>query len=206
METAKALQNEPRQQAGGSENENHTGDPGMPLFSFFRAPVQNTIPWCNVNLGFVYDLVRGDSYAEHTRILREMSDPFSARVFKANNLDFVTPSGTFSKREARYLLRHSGLIVFDFDHVDDLKGLRALLLSETTLETALLFTSPSGRGLKWFVSVDLSLATHEEYFAAIRHFLEFSYDVKADPSGRDIARCCFLSYDPDVFIHPKYLF
>jgi hypothetical protein len=205
METGNAKQYDPWPFGEEVTQNEKTEDSGMPLFSFFRAPVQNTIPWCTVNLPFVYDLIRGDTYAEVTRMLREISDPFRVRIFKAQSFDFMTPSGIFAKREAKYLLRHSGLIVFDFDHVDDLNGLKATLLADSCLDTALLYTSPSGKGLKWLASVDLKLATHEEYFKAIQNYLELSYGIKADASGKDIARCCFLSYDPEVFIHPKYL-
>jgi hypothetical protein len=32
-----------------------------------------------------------------------------------------------------------------------------------------------------------------------------TYQLEVDKSGKDISRACFLPYDSEVFINPKYL-
>ena len=67
-------------------------------------------------------------------------------------LPAVTPSGTFSPqgRKTELLTQHSGLIVIDFDDLDDAAQYKEQLAALPCVVLA--FTSPSGRGVKPFVS------------------------------------------------------
>jgi hypothetical protein len=79
------------------------------------------------------------------------------------------------------------------------------LLKDKYLETQLLFTSPNGNGLKWIVPVNVSGEfSHGEYFDAIRNYIKKNYEIEVDKSGRDVVRVCFISYDPDAFLHPRH--
>lgn len=83
--------------------------------------------------------------------------------------------------------------------------LKATLLCDEALETVLLFTSPSGDGVKWIVSIDIDEYSHWHWFKAIAAYVKATYQLEVDGSGKDISRCCFLPYDPEVFINPKYI-
>ena len=39
----------------------------------------------------------------------------------------------------------------------------------------------------------------------LRNHLCFHHGIDPDKSGSDVSRACFLPYDPDCFINPKYL-
>ena len=136
---------------------------------------------------------------------QKISDKVDARYYKAHHFDYVTFSGIFSVRNNNALIKHSGLMVIDFDNLSSVDEVKQLLLDDTELETQLLFVSPSGNGLKWVVEIDLSLATHLQYFNGIKSYLNDTYNLKVDNSGKDIARACFLPHDPHVYINPKYL-
>jgi hypothetical protein len=177
----------------------------VPEFSYFRKPVTNTKPDKVVNLIDVYQLIKGDSFKQSTNKLRAFTDKTEARKYKASNFDYVTFSGTFTKRENSSLLMHSKLLTIDFDHVQDLNKLRASLLTDDYFETELLFFSPSGDGLKWIVSIDIDNYSHTDYFEGIRGYIATTYQLEIDKSGRDVARACFLAHDKNVFINPKYL-
>jgi len=177
----------------------------IPEFSYFRKPVLNTTPEKVVNLIDVYNLIKGDTFEQVTEKLRKYTDKTEARKFKASNFDYVTFSGTFTKRENNSLLMHSELITIDFDHVQDLDRLKTNLLKDDYFETELLFFSPSGDGLKWIVSIDIDNYTHADYFEGIRGYIASMYNLEIDKSGRDVARACFLAHDKNVFINPKYL-
>jgi hypothetical protein len=177
----------------------------IPEFSYFRKPVLNTFPDKIVNLIDAYHLIKGDTFKSATEKLRTFTDKAEARKFKASNFDYVTFSGTFTKRENTSLLMHSQLITIDFDHVLDLDRLRTNLLKDDYFETELLFFSPSGDGLKWIVSIDIDNYTHTDYFEGIRGYIASMYNLEIDKSGRDVARACFLAHDKNVFINPKYL-
>ena len=50
------------------------------------------------------------------------------------------------------------------------------------------------------------LATYlQTYFKAVCNYLKQTYQLEVDGSGKDVARACFLPYDPQVYINPKYL-
>lgn len=176
-----------------------------PRCSFFHGPVSNTRPSDELTLVQIYRLIRGDHYAALTQQLRAIGDPAEARRFKASHFDYVTFSGTFTKRSDAGLKQPSGLLTLDFDHLSHREALRLRLLDDPCLNTALLFTSPSGDGLKWIIPIDPEQAPHARYFAAVANYIQHTYGCAVDRSGRDLSRACFLCCDPQVFIHPHYL-
>lgn len=179
--------------------------PAPPVFSYFNKPVTNTIPSRQVSLIEVYHLIKGNDFASCTSTLRNISEPKDARKYKAQNFDYVTFSGSFSKRNDANLQRHSGLLTIDFDHIEDIPSLKASLLSDHYFETELLFVSPSGDGLKWVIPIDLTQAKHQDYFKAVANYVSHTYQLEVDQSGKDISRACFLPHDTDIFINPKYI-
>lgn len=119
----------------------------LPEFSFFKRPIKNIIPNKTVNLKYVYNLIKYDHYKEETIVLRKLRNTENARIYKVHNFNYVTFSGIFEKRSNNSLVKHSGLIVIDFDHVPNLKRLKTDLLNDEYFETELMFISPSGDGL-----------------------------------------------------------
>ena len=176
-----------------------------PVFSYFRKPVSNTLPARQVSLVDVFQMIKGDTFAACTSTLRNLQDAKEARKYKVRNFDYVTFSGTFSKRNDANLQKHSGLITIDFDHITALPGLKEKLLSDPCFETQLLFVSPSGDGLKWVIPADLSKVGHQDFFRAVANYVQHTYKLEVDQSGKDVSRACFLPHDAGVFIHPKFL-
>ena len=102
-------------------------------------------PSRQVSLIEVYHLIKGNDFASCTSTLRNISEPKDARKYKAQNFDYVTFSGSFSKRNDANLQRHSGLLTIDFDHIEDIPSLKTALLSDHYFETELLFVNPLGQ-------------------------------------------------------------
>lgn len=177
----------------------------LPKFSYFRCPVTNTQPNAEMTIPDVYGAIKSTKYKRQTDELRSISEIESARKYKAAHFDYVTFSGLFSKRTDAALIRHSGLITLDFDHVSNLQELRETLLLDRYFETELMFVSPSGDGLKWIISIDLKECNHQCWFRAIAAYLKATYQLEVDKSGKDISRACFLPHDPKVYINPNYL-
>ncbi|HXL01381.1 MAG TPA: BT4734/BF3469 family protein, partial [Dysgonamonadaceae bacterium] len=168
--------------------------------SFFEAPISNTKPSGELSLGDVHRLITGEKYKARTEQLRALADKREARRFKAASFDYCTFSGVFGLRANHALVEHSGLLCMDLDHLPDVAKMKQRLLADRLFDTQLLFVSPSGDGLKWVVPVDLSRASHEEYFDGVARYLHVCYGVEADKSGRDVSRACFLPYDPDAYL------
>jgi len=176
-----------------------------PMFSYFKRPVSNIFPERTVSLLDVYNWIRSGKFRKTTKKLRSLQEKDEARNFKAVSFDYVTFSGTFSKRTDKELLEHSGLLTIDFDHIADLPALKQKLLEDEYFETELLFVSPSGDGLKWIIPIEISEVSHQEYFRAVSAYIQQTYQIEIDQSGKDISRACFLPYDPVAHINPKYL-
>ena len=137
--------------------------------------------------------------------LQTLQPSQTARKFKSQNFDYCTFSGIFTKRSDNALLKHSKLICLDFDHIADIPKLRFQLLGDEYLNTQLLFTSPSGNGLKWIITIDANQHTHADYFNALSNYISQTYNVEIDKSGKDLSRACFLPHDPHAYINPHHL-
>jgi len=181
------------------------GELGGALFSFFKAPVRNTIPHKSICLLDAYNYIVGEYAKQRTEKLRTITDPKQARQYKAINFDYCTFSGMFTTRNDKALVNYSGLLCIDFDHLQKVDLLRNQLLQDEYFETQLLFVSPSGDGLKWIISIDTTKSSHGQFFAAVANYILQTYKVAVDKSGRDISRACFLPYDPQAFINPSNL-
>ena len=137
------------------------------LFSLFPHPIRTTIPSRNISLDECAALISDPAhYANITATLRALATREERQQLKASGLDFVTFSGTFSRREEKALLQHSGFIAIDLDHLEDLPHARYLLTCDHDMLPAMIFTSPSGDGLKVIYKVGIGEASHGEYFSA----------------------------------------
>ncbi len=180
-------------------------NPSDSTFNFYKAPITNTKPESAFTLLDAYHYIIGDTAKERTEKLRSFADAKQSRMYKAANFDYCTFSGTFTTRTDKALIKHSGLLCIDFDHLQNLDSLRSQLLHDEYFDTQLLFRSPSGDGLKWVIEIDISQTPHADYFRAVANYLFQTYGVVADKSGKDISRACFLPHDLNCFINPKYL-
>ena len=180
---------------------------GEASFSFFKAPVSNITPHSQTTLIQIFNAIKGNYYEERTSNLRAFADGKLARLYKAQHFDYCTFSGVFTTRNDKSLVKHSGLLCIDFDHLNSVETLFKSLLQDDYFDTQLLFRSPSGDGLKWIIQInpplsDLGSFSHGEYFAAVANYIRQAYGVEVDKSGRDLSRACFLPHDPNAYINP----
>lgn len=170
------------------------------LFSYFRAPIQNTCPAKTLTLTEVFAYITSTAAQSATEQLRQLKDVTEARKYKSSHFDFCTFSGTFTQRKAQCIEQHSGLICLDFDHVGNVDNLKNSLLADPHFVTRLAFRSPSGDGLKWIIDCDLdSSISHADYYMAVSNYLRDTYGIEPDQSGKDVCRSCFLPYDPNAY-------
>jgi len=114
-------------------------------------------------------------------------------------------SGSFRDRATpvnEKLVAHSGLLCADLDFLGDrLEEVREKLSSCPYVW--LIFTSPSGDGLKVVFRVPADASIHLRSFGAIEKLIKDLVGVQVDESCKDIGRLCFLSFDPKIFHNPK---
>ena len=202
------------------------------MISFFRAPIKNITPQAQVSVLQIYKYITSDYAKLATERLRLIADHHEARCYKSELLDSVTFSGCFSSRRTGGLIEHSGFLCFDIDKIESerrLQEIKSLLINNEELHTVLCFRSPSGNGLKWVVEVpdrhwltqihkpsylsDKSdcpnspnsptslIKNHRLLYERIRQYLLTQYGIATDHTS-DIARPCYLCYDPDAYYDP----
>ena len=197
------------------------------LMSFFRAPIWNKTPmkvvslfwvWMYVTmkyLQFGYDPDRNVDLVSRTSTLRSNTGEEGQRQFKGKNFDYVTPGGTFSYCDDNSLVEVSDMVCIDLDHLDDdsekmlrkisPKEMKQLLLQDPYFgdKTLLMYTSPRGHGLKWFVEVDMNQCDYKTWFNALRNYLMTTYGLgekQVDSTVAHVSHACFVSYDPEAYL------
>ena len=135
---------------------------------------------------------------ERVEKIRATSDKAEGGQLKVA-LPAVLFSGRFSKRASSGLMKHSGLICLDFDNLADAEAKRNEVALDEYVVAA--FISPSGYGLKVLFSVPDDEELHLHGYNSCVEYMR-TYGLEADQSGKDIARLCFLSYDPSVYFNP----
>lgn len=178
------------------------------LFSYYRGGIAATVPYAAITPAQLHTVLTSPRHRARTDALRAAPVGSPQRAELKKGLDYVTPAGTFTRRANDALAVASSLLVLDFDHLPDLAAARAALLADALLapELVLLFTSPSGDGLKALVRTDPT-AAHLDNFRAWADYLAAHYaplGLCPDEAGKDVARACFVPYAPDAWLAPAY--
>ncbi|MGJ1296524.1 BT4734/BF3469 family protein [Sphingobacterium spiritivorum] len=178
-------------------------------FSFYNGPIRNVKPFREVGLKEAIDIIRSERFADDVIRLRNCTEKSTRKAIK-DSLPYFTFSGTFTKRLNDALKNHSGLIVLDFDDLpDDIihKFKHDFVSVDLVCAT---FLSPSGNGLKVIVKTSDNLDSFTDIasyqlaaFNQVSGYFEDNFNIAADPSGKDVARACFVSYDPEVIYNPS---
>lgn len=173
------------------------------------------LPFCEISVEQVFQMITCN---EKLRVLTEqVRNAPDMRTAKATLLPYVTPCGTFTRRNSKCFLSSSRLIVIDVDHLDsneEAAGMRRTLFDDPFLRPVLTYISPSGRGVKAFVPTGTPFPADEiqnvtESINRAMQYVEMVYtpttDIAArttakgvDGSGKDLVRACFLSHDPEA--------
>jgi hypothetical protein len=120
------------------------------------------------------------------------------------NLPAFTFGGTFTPTRALgHLQHHSGIVHGDLDHLIDVVDTKHAMCSDP--RTVYAFVSPSSEGLKLGVRVPIVSddAAYKHAWQAVSQAYEATYRGQWDPSGKDISRLCFVSYDPAAYWNPR---
>lgn len=158
------------------------------------------------------------------RELFNSGDEQAYRKYKAQTLSAVTfgcemitrasgvsPAGKYLSKssmkkdgDARELEEHERirtytcLVILDFDGVDA-ATVKAQLATDPNV--VLVFTSPSGNGVKAviLVTVVANAVEYKKAWAACKE--HYSHIAEVDKSGSDITRLCFLAHDPSLIVN-----
>jgi len=168
-------------------------------FSFFKGGIKITKPSRDISFEEAVELIGSDTYKEKIERLRSVADNKSTYQVLKNELDYFTFSGTFKKRDTTSIIKHSGVIGLDVDEIENVNELKSLICADDHVMVC--FTSPSGAGLKILVPVNGK--DHLSSFRALQQYFLNKFSIELDKGVNDVARACFVSYDPEIFYNPK---
>lgn len=154
------------------------------------------------SLRFIFDRIK-NGHPNTRSIIEEIRQ--SNNKTRRDNLKVSLPnfsfSGQFKQRNSdpENLISYSGLVLIDFDKVEDLPKLRADLTADPF--SFAVFLSVSGRGYKLLVQTDnKEPKNHKRYVQAIwRHYSQYAI---IDEQGSGLVLGTYESYDPDLFVNP----
>lgn len=138
--------------------------------------------------------------------LRQLQTDQEKQTFKINNLSYFTPGTYRSNIRKKETLISTDTIILDIDHLDDAQHDLLKPKLKTDPKVHLVFTSPSGTGLKVAVMLEREITDPDEYEKIYRSYaLLFSikYNVKVDMHASDCSRACFLSHDADLYFNEQ---
>ena len=152
----------------------------------------------------IFEIIKSETHKKQIEALRSAlasGDKTQADKLK-KSLPAFTTSGSFLKgRKAELITSYSNYLILD---IDDLK-------SETLQEiknkailapySLAVFISPSGNGIKIIIKSNATLPQHKDALAQIVEYYEKALELIIDPSGKDVSRLCFFSYDPEIHIN-----
>ena len=152
----------------------------------------------DATVGKIFEAIRSGTYRDKVEAIRALPTQDERKVAKVATLGVWTFSGTFTYRNEQSMTTHSGFAVVDFDHMEPpvWTSTRDSLKQDPFVFA--LFTSPSGDGLKVLVRIPPDKEAHRAHYRAL---LQHFSDANPDPSTSDPARCCFVSWDPDLYVN-----
>lgn len=106
--------------------------------------------------------IRDGVAREQTEQLRRIYDTDKAKAFKHSQFETATFSGVYEKKCDGGLKKASGYVCFDIDHVS-VQHVKDILMELKQFETVLIFTSPTGHGVKWVVN-NRSIFKHVDFY------------------------------------------
>ena len=138
--------------------------------------------------------------AEYARAVAEGRDAKAAVNALKKRLPGILPSGAFDRRCNAGLRAHSGLFCADLDNLGDrLPEFKQKLTTDPHVYS--LFDSPTKTGLKVWFCVPADASQHAGSFLAVQAHCRNLYAVEVDVACKDVARLCFVSYDPNAYLN-----
>lgn len=166
------------------------------MVTIFKTVFDNTPHYISIDTAL--ERIKVGKSKENVNRVREHLDSERRKQLKIT-LPSVFFSGKFKGTKNEDLIKHSGFIVLDFDEVCLLPNIEESENAKNELcKSEYIYAcwiSPSGNGLKGLVKIS-DTKKHIQHFEALQD--EFK---NLDKSGVNVARHCFESYDPNIYIN-----
>jgi hypothetical protein len=119
-------------------------------------------------------------------------------------LPFATWAGKFSHRSISGLVRHSGQIGVDLDDLGEAGAVAVLQTAVADRFCLAAFRSARGEGVRLIFRIPpCSPENHAIIFEQVAEHVRNTYGRDADPSGKDVCRASFVSFDRGLWCNPS---
>lgn len=145
-----------------------------------------------IEIEVALDRIKNGKSQQKIEAIRNSKDKKERSNLKSE-LPSVCFSGKFSERKDEALLEHSGFVILDFDHIEDVQSFKTELTLDEYIYSC--WVSPSGDGVKALVKIPKEPENHEAYYMGI-----LGRYPQLDSTSRNISRVCYESYDPEIYI------
>src|SRR5262245_25364967 len=150
-------------------------------------------------------LIKSDTHRDAIQELQKIPESGEAALYKRakEKLPSFTPCGTFApSRKTVNLVQHNGIVQGDIDHLDDpalLADAKRKLCADPY--TVYCFVSAGGKGLKCGLHIPpvTSNDAYKHAWQAAADYHRRTYGLHWDEAAKDIARLCFVSWDPELY-------
>jgi len=152
----------------------------------------------------ILEQIRDGRYKVKVESLRKLVASGEQKEYdkQKKSLPAFTPSASFEGgRKLQYLVRYSGFIILDIDKITPQQLSHAFSTITEITFTYACFRSPSNNGLKVLILCDCSQFTHGAAYNEVKSHYEQLLNLPVDPSGKDITRLCFFSWDEEIYIN-----
>lgn len=150
----------------------------------------------------IAEIIKSDKFKNQVIDLRSLLSNNQLKEYTARkkSLPAFTPSGKFDGgRKPEFLKEYLRIIILDLDKLDNVQEVKQK--AEACPYTYSCFTSPSGTGLKILVRTNNSVAKHREAFLQVQDYYQSKLGISIDPSGKDVTRLCFFSWDTELYLN-----
>lgn len=178
----------------------------IPISSYipaFSQKQQRLVPGCipfHADLMTELNRIKTGYYASIIELLRQQPENLKQQ-YKAEHLPSITVScRTKDWRNTENIMSHSGFICFDIDgkmhpHINNWEEIRDSIFKQKFVLSA--FLSASGQGVAFICKI--IPAQHKDVFEYTEIEM-MKNNIIIDPSGKDVVRLRFVSYDPGIKI------
>ncbi len=145
--------------------------------------------------------LKSDKHFEKQKAIILTEDKAERNKLKAE-LPAITPSGSFTYRALKNLIRHSRFIQFDIDekgneHLGNYMALKSHICNIANV--AYCGLSVSGKGF-WGLIPIAHPEKHKQHFKALEQAFK-KFNITIDPSCKDVSRLRGYSFDPDAYFN-----
>jgi hypothetical protein len=148
--------------------------------------------------------IRDGAWQETVASVRSLPNDSQEQNAAKARLPYCTWAGVFSYRANANLVRHSGQCGIDLDGLGDAGAVEVIQKAVADAHCLAAYRSTRGEGVRLIFRIPpCSPESHTAAFEQVASHVQRIYAREADPSGKDVSRASFVSFDRGLWFNPS---